>query len=203
MGASVQVVLASGSSARRQMLAAAGVVFAVDPARVNEAALKDAFVRHSTCAPAVDLAQYLADAKAADVSARRPGALVAGSDQVLALGERLFSKAADRAGARRTLAALRGQTHQLHSAVAVALDGKVVWREADTASLTMRVFSDDFLERYLDEAGEGLIRSVGCYELEGRGLQLFERIEGDYFTILGMPLLPLLAELRTRGALLS
>lgn len=203
MGGAAKIVLASGSSARRQMLAAAGVGFTVDPAQVDEAVLKDAFIRHTTSAPAIDLAQYLADAKAVDVSLRRPGALVIGSDQVLALGERLFSKAADRASARRTLAALRGQTHQLHSAVAIALDSKVVWREANTASLTMRPFSDAFLDSYLDAAGDCLVRSVGCYELEGRGLQLFERIDGDYFTILGMPLLPLLAELRTRGALLS
>ena len=201
MAGPVKIVLASGSSARRQMLAAAGVEFAVDPALVDEAALKDGFVRHTTCASPVDLALHLADAKASDVSTRHPGALVIGSDQVLALGERMFSKARDMAGVRRTLLALRGQTHQLHSAVAIALDGKVIWSDADTASLTMRAFSDAFLEGYLDVAGDGLVRSVGCYEFEGRGVQLFERIEGDYFTILGMPLLPVLVELRAREAL--
>ncbi len=201
MAGPVKIVLASGSSARRQMLAAAGVEFAVDSARVDEAALRDVFVRHTTCASPVDLALYLADAKAVDVSARRPGALVIGSDQVLALGERMFSKARDMAEVRRTLLALRGQTHQLHSAVAIALDGTVIWSDADTASLTMRAFSDAFLDSYLDAAGDALLWSVGCYELEGRGVQLFERIDGDYFTILGMPLLPVLVELRARGAL--
>lgn len=203
MEALLKVVLASGSLARRTMLEAAGVAFVVVPARVDEAALKDEFIRHTTSAPAVDLARYLAVAKALDVSARHRGALVIGSDQVLAMGERLLTKAADIEGARHTLMALRGQTHQLHSAVAIALDGKVVWNTLDTASLTMRAFSDAFLDGYLDVAGDGLVRSVGCYELEGRGLQLFERIDGDYFTILGMPLLPVLAELRARGALLS
>jgi septum formation protein len=203
MGAGHKIVLASGSSARRQMLAAAGVVFAVEPAQLDEAELSDIFIRHTTCVPAIDLARYLADAKAIDVSMSHPGALVIGSDQVLAQGERLFSKAGDLAGARRTLLALRGQTHQLHSAVAIALDGKVVWSDADTASLTMRAFSDGFLESYLEAAGDALLWSVGCYELEGRGVQLFERIEGDYFTILGMPLLRVLAELRKRGALLA
>ena len=201
MAGPVKIVLASGSSARRQMLAAAGVEFAVDPALVDEAALKDVFVRHTTCAPPVDLALYLADAKASDVSTRHPGALVIGSDQVLALGERMFSKARDMAEVRRTLLALRGQTHQLHSAVAIALDGTVIWSDADTASLTMRAFSDAFLDSYLDAVGDALMWSVGCYELEGRGVQLFERIDGDYFTILGMPLLPVLVELRARGAL--
>lgn len=201
MGTAQKIVLASGSSARRQMLAAAGVEFSVEPAHVDETALTEIFVRHTTCAPPVDLARYLADAKAIDVSTRRPGALVIGSDQVLALGERLFSKADDLAGARRTLLALRGSVHQLHSAVSIALDGKVVWSDADTASLTMRAFSDAFLEGYLAAAGDALLWSVGCYELEGRGVQLFEQIDGDYFTILGMPLLPLLGELRALGAL--
>lgn len=197
--AGVKIVLASGSAARRQMLAAAGVAFAVDPARIDEGALKDQFIRHTTCAPPFDLALFLADAKATDVSARYPGALVIGSDQVLALGERLFSKAVDRTGARATLAALRGKTHQLHSAVSIARDGKVLWSYVETASLMMRDFSDGFLDRYLEQAGDALLWSVGCYELEGRGVQLFERIEGDYFTILGMPLLPVLAELRALG----
>lgn len=196
-----KIVLASGSAARRQMLAAAGVEFDVDPAQIEEEELKDIFIRHSSCAPAIDLARYLADAKAIDVSMRHPGALVIGSDQVAALAERIFSKAEDRAGARRTLMALRGQDHRLHSAVSIALNGKVVWSGADTAILTMRDFSDAFLEGYLDQAGDALLWSVGCYELEGRGVQLFERIEGDYFTILGMPLLPVLGALRVLKAL--
>ena len=198
---SAPIILASGSSARRQMLAAAGVAFDVEPAQIDEAALKEHFLRNTTCAPAFDLALYLADEKAMDVSRRRPGCWVIGSDQVLALGERLLSKATDRAGARATLMALRGRTHQLHSAVTIARDGKVAWSEVQTASLTMRQFSDAFLDGYLTEAGDALLWSVGCYELEGRGVQLFDVIEGDYFTILGMPLLPLLGALRAKGAL--
>lgn len=197
----VKIVLASGSPARRQMLAAAGVPFEVEPARIDEAALKEQFVRHTTCAPPFDLAQFLADEKALDVSARHPGAFVIGSDQVLSLGERLFSKASDRAGARATLTAMRGRTHQLHSAASIARDGRIVWSEVQTVSLTMRAFSDAFLDGYLDQAGDALLWCVGCYELEGRGVQLFENIEGDYFTVLGMPLLPLLGALRTKGAL--
>lgn len=196
-----KIVLASGSAARRAMLAAAGVVFEVDPAKIDETALKDQFVRHTTCAPPFDLAQFLADEKALDVSSRHPGCLVIGSDQVLSQGERLFSKAADRAGARATLSALRGKTHQLHSAVSIARDGKIMWSDVETVSLTMRAFSDAFLDSYLDSAGDAVLWSVGCYELEGRGVQLFEMIEGDYFTVLGMPLLPLLGALRTKGAI--
>jgi len=196
-----KIILASGSSARRVMLAAAGVAFEVEPAQIDEKALTDQFVGHTTCAPPFDLAQFLADEKALDVSARRAGFLVIGSDQVLAKGGRLFSKAKDRAGARETLLALRGKTHQLHSAVSIVRDGKILWSNVQTVSLTMRAFSDAFLDSYLDSAGQAVLSSVGCYELEGRGVQLFETIEGDYFTVLGMPLLPLLGALRARGAL--
>lgn len=196
-----EIILASGSLARRQMLASAGVTFVIDPAAIDEAKLLDQFKADTAKALALDAARFLAQAKALDVSSRHPGAFVIGSDQILALGDRLFSKAADPAGARVTLLALKGRTHQLHSAVAIAFDNEIVWAHGETASLTMRTFSDAFLERYLDEANEALVRSVGAYELEGLGLQLFERVEGDYFTILGMPMLPLLAELRARGAL--
>jgi len=201
MGAVPKIILASGSSARRAMLAAAGVAFDVEPAQIDERVLTDQFVRHTTSAPPFDLAQFLADEKALDVSGRRAGFLVIGSDQVLSQGERLFSKAKDRAGARETLLALRGKTHQLHSAVSIVRDGKILWSDVQTVSLTMRAFSDAFLDSYLDSAGQAVLSSVGCYELEGRGVQLFETIEGDYFTVLGMPLLPLLGALRARGAL--
>lgn len=197
------IVLASGSSARQHMLRAAGVPFIAEPSKIDETALKDAFLRHTTSAPAQDLAAFLALEKARDVSARQPGALVIGSDQVLALGERLFSKAKDRAGARATLQALRGRTHHLHSAVTLVRDGAEVWSGLSSAALTMRGFSDGFLDDYLDQAGDAVLWSVGAYELEGRGIQLFEAIEGDYFTILGMPLLPLLTALRAEGALPS
>jgi septum formation protein len=200
---SIPIVLASGSHARRHMLEQAGVSFTVEPARIDEAELMDQYLRHTTGSPVSDIAQALADAKALDVSARHVGAVVIGSDQIAALGERVFTKATDRDGARRTLVALRGQTHQLHSAVALACDGQIVWRHVGTANLTMRDFSDAFLDVYLDVAGGGLTQSVGAYEIEGVGLQLFDVIDGDYFTILGMPLLPVLAALRSKGGLVS
>jgi septum formation protein len=195
------VILASGSAVRRQLLASAGVTFGVEPAQIDEAELKDQFIRHTTCAPTLDIALFLAEAKALDVSARHPEVLVIGCDQVLALGEAVLSKAVDVAAARRVLMALRGRSHELNSAVVIALDGKIIWSYGESAQLTMRQFSDDFLDSYISDAGEAVLRSVGAYELEGQGLQLFERIEGDYFTILGLPMLPLLTELRTRGAL--
>ena len=128
-------------------------------------------------------------------------ALVLGADQTLALGVRRFSKAPDRAAAREQLRALRGRTHTLHSAVALMRAGTVLFEHVDTASLTMRDFSDDFLERYLDEAGAAATASVGGYQLEGLGIQLFERVAGDHFTVLGLPLIPLLDWLRRAGIL--
>ena len=128
-------------------------------------------------------------------------ALVIGSDQVAALGGRIFDKPADLAEARAHLEALRGKTHRLFTAVALAQNGHTVWRQTESATLTMRAFSDDFLDRYLAEGGTRLCQMAGAYEIEGRGIQLFERIEGDHFTIVGLPLVPLLAELRARGAL--
>jgi septum formation protein len=125
--------------------------------------------------------------------------LVLGADQTLAFGARRFSKPEDRAGAAEQLRALRGQTHALHSAVALARDGKILFEHGETARLTMRAFSDSFIEHYLADAGKVVTASVGGYQLEGAGIQLFERIEGDYFTILGLPLLPLLAFLRREG----
>jgi len=132
------------------------------------------------------------------VSRRHRGALVIGGDQVLALGPELLTKARDEAAARATLGKLKGRVHELHSAVALAADGKVLWSHTGTARLKMRDFSDAFLDEYVTRAGERIRQSVGAYELEGLGVQLFEAIEGDYFTILGLPLLPLLAELRAR-----
>jgi septum formation protein len=195
----LRLILASGSAARKHMLDASGLVFDVIPADVDEDTIRSMMVTESDCVESADVAAVLAMEKALAVSRLHPGALVIGSDQVLGLGRRMFSKAANKAEARETLDRLRGRTHELVSAVALAQAGAIVWQGFDSAQLTMRQFSDEFLGNYLARAGDNFLRSVGCYELEGLGVQLFERIEGDYFTILGMPLLPLLAELRTRG----
>jgi len=193
-----EIVLASASRARRELLAAAGLAFTVEPSNVDEAAIKKRIAGAGTPEPS-DVARTLARAKAEDVSARHAGAFVIGADQVLALGDELLTKAKDEAAARATLAKLKGRTHELHSAVVLAENGKVTWEHAATARLTMRAFSEKFLDAYLLRAGDHLFESVGAYQLEGLGVQLFDHIEGDYFTILGLPLLPVLAELRTRG----
>jgi septum formation protein len=199
MAEPVCLILASGSAARKAMLASAGLTFEVVPADIDEESIQSMMVTESDCVESADVAAVLAMEKAMAVSRLHPDALVIGSDQVLGLGRRMFSKAANKAEARDTLDRLRGRTHELVSAVALAQNGAVLWQGFDSAQLTMRRFSDEFLGNYLERAGDRILRSVGCYELEGLGVQLFERVEGDYFTILGMPLLPLLAELRTRG----
>lgn len=194
------IVLASASPARRRMLAAAGVDVLVDPAEVDEPSLRRALPPN---AAAADAALVLARAKAVAVAARQPGALVIGADQMLEHGGRWLDKPSSRAAAREQLLALRGGTHHLVSAVAVARDGTVLWQHVAAASLTMRVFSEAFLDAYLDRAGAGIWHSVGAYHLEGLGVQLFSTIDGDFFTVLGMPLLPLLETLRAEGALAS
>jgi septum formation protein len=199
----MRLILASGSSARKSMLTSAGLTFDVIPADVDEEAIRSMMITESDCVEAADIASVLAMEKALAVSRSNPDALVIGADQVLALGRRMFSKAASRAEARDTLDHLRGRTHELVSAVALAQGDAVVWQATDNAQLTMRRFSDEFLATYLARAGDTVLTAVGCYELEGHGLQLFDRVVGDYFTILGMPLLQLLAELRTRGAVMA
>ena len=194
-----QIILASTSRARREMLAAAGVAFTVEAADVDEPAIRKTLLAAKSAATPPQIADALARAKAEDVSQRHKGSLVIGGDQVLALGTELLTKAKDEAAARATLKKLRGMTHELHSAVALAVDGRVLWTHTGTARLKMRDFSDAFLEEYLTRAGDRIGQSVGAYELEGLGVQLFDKIEGDYFTILGLPLLPLLAELRAHG----
>lgn len=194
-----QIVLASGSRARREMLAAAGVHFTVRPADVDEPAIRDHLFKDDPRISPKRVAEVLAVAKAEDVGGKQPGAVVIGADQVLALDDSLLSKAESLDAAREALQRLRGRTHELHSAVALAEDGTVTWTHVATARLTMRDFSDYFLDDYLRRAADRVSQTVGAYELEGLGVQLFERIEGDYFTILGLPLLPLLGELRARG----
>jgi septum formation protein len=190
------LVLASRSPARAALLAGAGVRFETDSADVDEAAVKAVLIASGAGPRAI--AERLAAEKALAVSRRRAG-LVIGADQTLDLAGVLFDKARDLADARAKLALLRGRAHQLHAAIAVAQDGAVVWRDLASATLAMRGFTDAFLEGYLQRGGERLLGSVGCYALEGEGVQLFERIDGDYFTILGLPLLNLLAFLRDRG----
>jgi septum formation protein len=193
-----ELVLASGSPFRRRMLEAAGLSFRVVPADVDEAAIKDSL--GAKCAPS-DIAEVLARAKAEAVSARLPESLVIGADQVLALGNDIFSKPAGAARAREQLLQLRGQSHHLHTAAALAIGAKTVWHHLETATLVMRPFSEQFLDRYLAAAGGDIGQSVGGYKIEDRGVQLFERIDGDYFGIIGLPLLALLAELRHRGVI--
>lgn len=193
-----QIVLASGSRARREMLAAAGVHFTVQAADIDEPTIRVHLLQENAQIAPERIAETLAVAKAEDVSAKQRGSVIIGADQVLALNNVLLSKAPSIEAARDALRRLRGRTHELHSAVALAEDGKASWTYVATARLTMRDFSDAFLDDYLKRASDRVTQTVGAYELEGLGVQLFERIEGDYFTILGLPLLPLLAELRAR-----
>jgi len=192
------LVLASASLFRRRMLEAAGLGFTVVVPDVDEAAVKSKLLRSG--ASIKDIAQGLAVAKAEDVSAHLPDALVIGADQVLACGAEMFNKPASVAEAREQLVRLRGKTHELHTAVALAASGKAVWTHLQTVALAMRPFSDAFLADYLARLGERVRRTVGAYEIEGPGIQLMEHIEGDMFTVIGLPLLALLSELRARGA---
>jgi septum formation protein len=193
------LVLASRSRARAAMLKATGLPVELSAADIDERGIE------SRAGPlsADDAASLLAREKAQVGGVDFPGRFVVGADQTLALGDRRFSKPSDRATARDQLHALAGRTHELHSAVAVVRDGRVVFNHVDTARLTIRTLSDRFIEAYLDTIGDDAFASVGGYQLEKLGVQLFERVEGDHFTILGMPLIPLLAFLRREGALLS
>jgi septum formation protein len=192
------VTLASKSAARANVLSAAGVVFETAGAGVDESAAKRELLAKG--AGPREVADALAELKAAKASRGRAG-LVIGADQTLDFNGRLFDKADTLHEARERLRMLRGHPHKLHSAVVVARDGAVIWREVPAATLTMRAFTDDFLDAYLARHGEGLLGSVGCYRLEDDGAQLFARIDGDYFTILGLPLMGLLDQLRRHGAL--
>ncbi|MBZ9684226.1 Maf-like protein [Mesorhizobium sp. CO1-1-7] len=194
-----KIILASGSPFRKAMLVDAGVDIEAVPATLDERAL-EAPLQDSGASPE-DVALVLAEAKATEVSERRPGALVLGCDQTLSLGDEVFHKPADMEGARRHLLALSGKTHQLNSAAVLVRDGKVLWRHVGIASMTMRKLDPAFIGRHLARVGVKALSSVGAYQVEGEGIQLFEKIEGDHFTIVGLPLLPLLAELRALGAI--
>lgn len=195
------VVLASASKSRANLLTAAGLTFDVVPAHADEDAVKDALKAEG--ADARQCAETLAEIKAVQVSQRVPGALVIGADQMLECDGVWFDKPKDMNGARAHLTAMRGKTHTLPTAVAVILDGSVIWHHSASPRLTMRDFSDAFIEHYLANTGEKILSSVGAYQLEGWGAQLFERIDGDFSTILGLPLLPLLAFLREHQVIMK
>jgi septum formation protein len=191
------LILASQSRARQMLLASAGIAFEAIPADIDERALQQS---SSLSAPG-EVAALLAREKAVAVSIQKPDRYVIGADQTLALGNRLFNKPSGRAQAAEQLRALAGRSHELNSAIAVARGGKIVFAQVAVAKMTMRPLNEAEIEAYLDRAGEAVTASVGAYQLEGLGVHLFERIDGDHFTILGLPLLPLLAFLRSEKLL--
>jgi septum formation protein len=191
------LVLASRSESRRAVLAAAAIPVEVLPADIDERAIE---AQAGSKSPG-QIALLLARAKAGAVAGQRPGRLVLGADQTLALGERLFAKPADLTAARDQLKSLSGRTHELHSGLVLVRDQAVLFEHCETARLTMRKFSDGFLESYLETVGLAVTASVGGYQVEGPGIHLFERTDGDHFTILGLPLLQLLHYLRREGCL--
>lgn len=195
--AAAPLVLASKSAIRRSLLETAGVPVEVSPADVDERGLE---AEAPVQAP-VAVAALLARAKALVVDGAKPGRLVLGADQTLSLDGRRFSKPADRKAARAQLVALSGRTHELYSAIAFAQNDAVLFEHVGVARMTMRALSDRFLDSYLDAVGDRATTSVGAYQLEGPGIQLFEKVDGDYFTILGLPLMPALDFLRRHGCL--
>lgn len=200
------VVLASGSAARARLLRSAGVPVEVQPARVDESEVKQSLQAEG--ASAADVAEVLAEIKAMQVSRRYPGALVIGADQMLEApdgqgGVRWLDKATSLEDARAILWSLRGETHRLISCAVVVRDGQRLWHHMDQARMSVRPFTEAFLDRYLAELGEAALETVGGYHLEGLGAQLFSRMDGNFFTILGLPLLPLLGFLRAHGVLVE
>jgi septum formation protein len=197
----VPLVLASGSATRQKMLQSAGVPFVVDRPDVDEGVLKvECRARGLTVG---ETAEALALAKARQVGGNHPGHIVIGADQMLECGEEWFDKPPDRSAAAQQLQKLSGRIHKLHSAVVAVRDDIVLWRTTDVAELAIRPFTPDFLEAYLNREGDAVLSSVGAYRLESLGIQLFSAIHGNHFTILGMPLLPLLAFLREQGVIVS
>jgi septum formation protein len=194
------LILASSSKIRAKLLEGAGLAFIVEPPGLDESLMRQAVGGGRLLAPH-DVAEVLARAKAEAVSELARKAYVIGADQVLSLGDTILTKPDSMEAARRQLLDLSGKSHTLHSSVALATGGGTVWAETQIATLTMRKLSPEFIGRYLAAAGEEVLASVGAYQIEGLGLQLFEKIEGDYFTVLGLPLLPLLAALRREGVI--
>lgn len=193
------IVLASASPFRQAMLENAGLAFEALAADLDERAVEAPL--EGSCATPEEVALILAEAKAVNVAERRPGRLVLGCDQTLSLGDRVFHKPADMEAARRHLLALSGKTHQLNSAAVLMRDGEVLWQHVGIARLTMRHLSPAFVGRHLARVGDKALKSVGAYQIEGEGIQLFEKIEGDHFTIVGLPLLETLKALRDLGAI--
>lgn len=197
----VKVVLASASAVRRRLLEAAGLAIDVVPANVDEVSIREALLADDNAIDPGDVAEVLARTKADDVAGRAGDRWIVAADQVLAFDGQIFEKPAGDDEARAQLLALRGRTHALYSAVVLADGGEVVWAHVDAVRVTLRQFSPAFLGRYMAAAGPAVRQSVGCYQLEGLGVQLIEKIDGDYFTVLGLPLLALLDELRKRGVI--
>ncbi len=193
------IILASASKSRQTLLANAGIEHTVEPANIDEDAVKQAFSKVTDDGENSDLAMLLATTKALTISDQSPSSLVIGADQLLLFEDSVVSKARDMDMARDHLLKFRGKHHTLESAVCCAQDGEIVWNYSDRATMHVREFSPEFLGRYLARVGEKALESVGCYQLEGEGIQLFDKIEGDFFTILGLPLLPLLSFLRENG----
>lgn len=195
----ITLILASKSPFRSMLLRNAGLSFITEAPAIDERAIEEP-LQKSGVTPE-DMALVLAEAKARDVSTRHKNALVIGSDQTLSLNNRVFHKPRDMDDARRHLLAMSGKTHQLNSAVSLTIDGETVWRHISIARMTMRELSPAFIGHHLARVGSKILSSVGAYQFEGEGVQLFDEIDGDYFTIVGLPLLPLLKELRFRGAI--
>jgi septum formation protein len=195
------LVLASGSASRKKLLTAAGIIFTADPADLDETALMADLQRRGADAAAV--ASELAQQKAVLVSRRHPGRIVLGGDSIIAFDGEFLSKCATSDQARMLLTRLSGHTHLLVSAAALAKDGALLWTHASLCQMTMRDLSPQFLDDYLTQEGTAILSSVGCYHFEGRGAQLFDRVDGDYFSVLGLPLLAVLAQLRKEGLLAS
>lgn len=198
LASEAEIVLASASVSRARLLKDAGLTFTAAPAYVDEDSVKQALRQEN--ADALDAAETLAELKAVKVSTNHPQALTIGADTILDFKGTWFDKPADLDHAKAHLMTLRGHTHHLATAVVIAVGGKRIWHARDLSELTMRRFSDAFVDRYIAEAGDALLTSVGAYQLEGLGAHLFERINGDFFSILGLPLLPVLSFLRDRGA---
>ncbi|HBF30108.1 Maf family protein [Rhizobium sp.] len=193
------LVLASTSPFRKQLLQEAGLEFTTAVPDIDEREIESR-AEHQALSPSA-LAELLGCEKALAVSKTTPGTLVLGGDQVMALGSKLYHKPKDRTAARTQLLSLRGDTHVLNSSLALAKDGEIIWSHVSLAHMTVRMFSETFLDDYLDRMGERILKSVGGYQIEGMGVQLFSAIDGDYFTIIGVPLLPLMQKLRELGVI--